>query len=124
MKKLPHLLPILLLLCRMGIAQTVRVIDKTTLQPLTGVAINSTSSTGSIRTNTRGRADISDITSPDRKLRFSYIGYQTGILTSAQLQQLNYEVALENLTDRYYRVFASCISAPGRNLMLTVRGRF
>jgi hemoglobin/transferrin/lactoferrin receptor protein len=37
----------------------------------------------------------------------------------AQLQ-----VALENILDQNYRVFASGISAPGRNLVVTVRGRF
>ncbi len=37
---------------------------------------------------------------------------------------LQVQVALENILDRNYRVFASGISAPGRNLMLTVRGTF
>lgn len=34
------------------------------------------------------------------------------------------QVACENILDRNYRVFASNISAPGRNLILTVRGNF
>ncbi len=37
---------------------------------------------------------------------------------------LQVQAALENITDRYYRVFASGISAPGRNFILTLRGRF
>ncbi|MDX5481137.1 MAG: TonB-dependent receptor, partial [Hymenobacteraceae bacterium] len=37
---------------------------------------------------------------------------------------LQLQAALENITDRYYRVFASGISAPGRNLVLTLRGTF
>ena len=94
MKKLLHLLPLLLLLCPLVMAQTVRVIDKTTLQPLAGVAISNTSGTGSIRTDARGSADINQINSSDDKLHFSYIGYQTLILTLAQLQKLNYEVVL------------------------------
>ncbi|WP_266367337.1 TonB-dependent receptor [Tellurirhabdus rosea] len=43
--------------------------------------------------------------------------------TSYQLNRhLQLQAALENLLDRNYRVFASGISAPGRNLVLTVRG--
>jgi hemoglobin/transferrin/lactoferrin receptor protein len=37
---------------------------------------------------------------------------------------LQFQAAVENIADRYYRVFASGISAPGRNLVLTLRGRF
>ncbi|MCX2738890.1 TonB-dependent receptor [Pontibacter anaerobius] len=37
---------------------------------------------------------------------------------------LQFQAALENITDRYYRVFASGISAPGRNVVLTLRGKF
>lgn len=34
------------------------------------------------------------------------------------------QVALENILDQRYRVFASGISSPGRNLVITLRGRF
>jgi hemoglobin/transferrin/lactoferrin receptor protein len=34
------------------------------------------------------------------------------------------QVALENILDKNYRAFASGISAPGRNLVVTLRGRF
>jgi hemoglobin/transferrin/lactoferrin receptor protein len=34
------------------------------------------------------------------------------------------QVALENILDQNYRVFASNISAPGRNLVITLRGNF
>lgn len=37
---------------------------------------------------------------------------------------LQLQAALENILDRNYRVFASGISAPGRNLMLTLRASF
>lgn len=36
---------------------------------------------------------------------------------------MSIQVALENIMDRNYRVFASGVSAPGRNLVITVRGR-
>lgn len=37
---------------------------------------------------------------------------------------LQVQLALENILDQNYRVFASGISAPGRNLIVTLRGRF
>jgi hypothetical protein len=36
--------------------------------------------------------------------------------------QLSVQVACENITDQNYRMFASNISAPGRNFILTLRG--
>lgn len=39
-------------------------------------------------------------------------------------QYVQLQVALENVLDKNYRVFASGISAPGRNLMLTLRTNF
>lgn len=38
--------------------------------------------------------------------------------------QLSMQVACENITDQNYRMFASNISAPGRNFILTLRGNF
>ncbi len=38
--------------------------------------------------------------------------------------QLSIQLACENLLDRNYRLFASNISAPGRNFILTLRGSF
>ncbi len=37
---------------------------------------------------------------------------------------VQFQVAVENIMDTYYRVFASGISAPGRNISLTIRGTF
>jgi hemoglobin/transferrin/lactoferrin receptor protein len=34
------------------------------------------------------------------------------------------QIAVENIFDKYYRVFASGLGAPGRNLVLTLRGNF
>lgn len=39
-------------------------------------------------------------------------------------ENLGIQVALENIMDQNYRVFASGVSAPGRNLVLTLRGTF
>lgn len=38
--------------------------------------------------------------------------------------QLSIQMACENILDQNYRMFASNISAPGRNLILTLRGNF
>jgi hemoglobin/transferrin/lactoferrin receptor protein len=38
--------------------------------------------------------------------------------------QLSIQVACENMTDQNYRMFASNITAPGRNFILTLRGNF
>lgn len=39
-------------------------------------------------------------------------------------KNIQLQVALENILDQNYRVFASNISAPGRNLVITLRGIF
>jgi hemoglobin/transferrin/lactoferrin receptor protein len=39
-------------------------------------------------------------------------------------QQVQLQVALENITDRNYRYFASGFSAPGRNLVIALRAQF
>jgi hemoglobin/transferrin/lactoferrin receptor protein len=45
--------------------------------------------------------------------------------TAYQLHpKIQVQAALENMLDRQYRVFASNIGAPGRNLVLTLRGSF
>ncbi|MBI2966228.1 MAG: TonB-dependent receptor [Bacteroidetes bacterium] len=50
--------------------------------------------------------------------------YTLNIRTAYQLDpRLQLQVSLENILDTYYRVFASGVSAPGRNLVVTVRGR-
>ncbi|MCC9166236.1 TonB-dependent receptor [Pontibacter harenae] len=51
--------------------------------------------------------------------------YTLNVRTAYQLTpHLQLQAALENITDRYYRVFASGISAPGRNFVVTLRGSF
>ncbi len=36
----------------------------------------------------------------------------------------SFQLAVENIFDKYYRVFASGLGAPGRNVVLTLRGNF
>ena len=51
--------------------------------------------------------------------------YTLNLRTAYQLNKyLQLQFAVENIMDTYYRVFASGISAPGRNFVCTVRGRF
>jgi hemoglobin/transferrin/lactoferrin receptor protein len=49
--------------------------------------------------------------------------YTLNIRTGYQFtKNLQMQVALENILDQHYRVFASNISAPGRNFVVTLRG--
>ncbi|MDB5262297.1 MAG: hypothetical protein JWQ14_1578, partial [Adhaeribacter sp.] len=51
--------------------------------------------------------------------------YTLNLRSSYQLHpKMEVVAALENIFDRHYRVFASTISAPGRNFSLTLSGRF
>jgi hemoglobin/transferrin/lactoferrin receptor protein len=51
--------------------------------------------------------------------------YTLNLRTAYQVYpKIQLQAALENILDRQYRVFASNIGAPGRNLVLTLRGNF
>ncbi len=51
--------------------------------------------------------------------------FTLNLRTAYQLHpRVQLQAALENILDRFYRVYASGVSAPGRNLVLTVRGNF
>ncbi len=51
--------------------------------------------------------------------------YTLNLRTSYQIYpRLKVQAALENILDRNYRIFASTISAPGRNFSLTIQGNF
>jgi hemoglobin/transferrin/lactoferrin receptor protein len=51
--------------------------------------------------------------------------YTLNVRMAYQLNKmLQAQLALENILDRNYRVFASGISAPGRNLIITLRASF
>lgn len=51
--------------------------------------------------------------------------YTLNLRTAYQVHpRVQVQAGLENILDQFYRVYASGISAPGRNFMLTVRGNF
>lgn len=51
--------------------------------------------------------------------------YTLNLRTALQVNKfVQLQVGLENILDQNYRVFASGIGAPGRNLVITLRGRF
>jgi len=51
--------------------------------------------------------------------------YTLNVRTSTQItKNVQLQLALENILDQNYRQFASNISAPGRNFVVTLRGRF
>ncbi|QHL88332.1 TonB-dependent receptor [Nibribacter ruber] len=51
--------------------------------------------------------------------------YTLNLRTSYQfLPKLQVQAALENILDQFYRVYASGVSSPGRNLVLTLRSNF
>ena len=45
-------------------------------------------------------------------------------LSYAFTEQIRLQVGAENLLDQHYRAFASGVSAPGRNVMVTLRAGF
>jgi hemoglobin/transferrin/lactoferrin receptor protein len=57
-------------------------------------------------------------------------GYMPGWLTLnirtayQATKNISVQLAVENLMDQHYRVFSSNIGAPGRNIMMTIRGTF
>ncbi|GAB2527449.1 TonB-dependent receptor [Rufibacter soli] len=51
--------------------------------------------------------------------------YTLNLRTAYQFHpRVQLQAGLENILDQFYRVYASGVSAPGRNLVLTVRGNF
>lgn len=65
-----------------------------------------------------GSADNPEYATSDGSLAWSTLNfYYKWIIT----EHINMDVALENILDSHYRTFASGVSAPGRNLILTAR---
>lgn len=74
-------------------SQTVLVTDKTNLQPLPNVVINSNHPVVSTTTNANGQADISLFKEADT-IWFRQVGYLTKAYTYNELSKINFQVAL------------------------------
>ena len=65
-----------------------------------------------------GTADNPDLATPKGAL-----GWHTwNLYTELTLNNMSFSLGLENILDSHYRLFASGVSAPGRNLIFSVRG--
>lgn len=95
------LLPSLLL------AQTLTVLDKTTLQPLAGAVLASEAPPVTIVTDDRGHAEVAAFREADR-ITFTLIGYQTEVFTFAELEALHFRVLL---SERSYDLDEVVVSA-------------
>lgn len=79
--------------CSILEAQVVSVIDKSTSEPLINVIIHSKDSSISIKTNAKGKADLSKFRVGD-SLVFYQLGYISRIINYKELATLNYKVIL------------------------------
>ncbi|MFD2514359.1 TonB-dependent receptor plug domain-containing protein [Pontibacter locisalis] len=107
MLKLLGLLFPLLLLFQLLQAQSIKVVDKTTLQPLPGVLITSLPGKNSVQTNAKGEADISQLIINAQQFKFNYVGYQSRTISTKQLPDLNFEVALSQQSHNLNEVVVS-----------------
>ncbi|GAB3202238.1 hemoglobin/transferrin/lactoferrin receptor protein [Pontibacter aydingkolensis] len=106
MNKVLGLLFLLLIVCKFCEAQSIKVVDKTTLQPLTGVVV--TASGKSVITDDKGLAEFNGSLSSTSQFHFTYVGYQTRTISLQQLQELKYQVAL---TQQSYNLNEVVVSA-------------
>lgn len=100
----------LLSLCegiKSGFAQTAKVMDKTTLQSLPGVTVSANSGQYGTVTNLKGEADISLLKNAD-SIRFSFIGYQTSVMSYSELRSKKFRVLL---SEKSYTLGELVISA-------------
>jgi len=74
-------------------AQTITIVDKTSQQVVPLVDISLPDQSFSVSTNAQGQADISNFKDAER-IQFSQVGYQNLTLSYAQLQNLQFKVAL------------------------------
>ena len=77
-----------------GFAQLVKVVDKSTLQPIPGCTIINKVNNASLATNKKGQADISEFKGSD-SISFSFISHTSLMYSYAELQTLNFEVQLK-----------------------------
>ncbi|MEO5647919.1 MAG: TonB-dependent receptor, partial [Chitinophagaceae bacterium] len=70
------------------------------------------------------RGEDNQVYSADPKDGFTPAWITLNLRTQYQFNKhLSLQFGLENITDRFYRVFASGLSSPGRNFIFTLRGR-
>lgn len=95
----------LLLMFSAVYAQTVRVYDKITLQPLPGIQI--VSSDGHVAvTNQKGEADVTSLLAAD-SICFSHMGYKTTCMSGKKLTEKRYRVALAEMKFQIEEVVVS-----------------
>lgn len=76
-----------------SLAQTIKVLDKTTLQPIPSVTILANNGMTGTITNAMGEAEISAFKNSDSIL-FSFIGYQPKVLSYSQVESKKFTVLL------------------------------
>jgi hemoglobin/transferrin/lactoferrin receptor protein len=71
------------------------------------------------------RGEDNESYSADPKKGYTPAWLTVNFRSALQVSKLfSIQFAVENIWDKYYRVFASGLSAPGRNFVLTLRGSF
>ncbi|MDH5607877.1 MAG: TonB-dependent receptor [Cyclobacteriaceae bacterium] len=83
----------LLVTIRLALAQSVTVVDNTSLQPLPHAVIYSLQPPVSTTTNSRGQADISGFREAD-SIHFSFVSYQELVLSYDQVAAMKFRVAM------------------------------
>jgi hemoglobin/transferrin/lactoferrin receptor protein len=92
-------------------------------KPVEDYAVNSivTSPDGSRTIRRNGTEDNLERATPEGSLAWQtwnlYTSWQVG-------KKLAIQVSVENILDTHYRLFASGVSAPGRNFIFTLRSNF
>ena len=67
-----------------------------------------------------GSVDNPELATPEGSLAWSTLGYYSSYYIS---NRMDIDIAIENIFDVHYRPFSSGISAPGRNIIFTLRAR-
>lgn len=74
-------------------AQSIKITDNTTLQPLSGVAIYSTHPKASVITNARGQAEMDMFKKAD-SIWIKHLSYNTQVYSYAELASMDFKVSL------------------------------
>lgn len=80
-----------------AISQNISVLDKTTLQPLSNVAIFNPNKDKSTTTNAKGVADISEFIHTD-SIVLQHAGYQNKVLSYEKMESLDFEILMSTET--------------------------